>query len=266
MMSGIMPKFSKIRKKIAYALSKRRKRVFDLECGFLEVKKVFPEVNDQYDYFHHYFWNRAPRWVREHRAYFNDSGRGFGEDAFHAMWYLIFKGSRPKLALEIGVYRGQVVSLWAMLAEKLGIECEIHGISPFTSTGDSVSEYLKDIDYYADTVGNCGKFAFKIPVFHKGFSTGKSMRDIIESKKWDLIYIDGNHDYEVAKADFIICSNSLRRGGLLVLDDSALETCYKPAAFAKGGHYGPSRVAGEIDQAVFEEVVFCGHNRVFLKR
>jgi hypothetical protein len=32
------------------------------------------------------------------------------------------------------------------------------------------------------------------------------------------------------------------------------------------GHPGPSKVAQEIDRALFEEALQVGHNRVFLKR
>jgi hypothetical protein len=44
--------------------------------------------------------------LREPRHYFNQCRRGFGEDAFHAMWFLLFRQFRPVSFLEIGVYRG----------------------------------------------------------------------------------------------------------------------------------------------------------------
>jgi hypothetical protein len=39
------------------------------------------------------------------------------------------------------------------------------------------------------------------------------MREVIKSIKWDLIFIDGNHDYEVVKEDFEICSKNIKKGG-----------------------------------------------------
>jgi hypothetical protein len=50
---------------------------------------------------------------------------------------------------------------------------------------------------------------------------------------------------------------------VIVLDDSALGTAYRPPAFASGGHPGPSRVAAEIDRTGFREILRVGHNRTF---
>lgn len=68
--------------------------------------------------------------------------RGFGEDAFHAMWYELIKEYKPKKMLEIGAYRGQIISAWALVTKELDISCDIQGISPFTSVGDDVSTYI----------------------------------------------------------------------------------------------------------------------------
>ena len=85
------------------------------------------------------FAYRCPGALREHRAYFKQAGRGFGEDAFHAMWWLILKEFRPTQLLEIGVYRGQTISLWALIGRLLSLDVEVSGISPFCAAGDSVS-------------------------------------------------------------------------------------------------------------------------------
>jgi predicted O-methyltransferase YrrM len=99
----------------------------------------------------------------------------------------------------------------------------------------------------------------------QAFSTAPAARQRIAEQEWDAIYIDGNHDYEVAKADWELCAARIRTGGMVVLDDSALDTGYRAPAFATAGHPGPSRVAGEIDGRVFSEVLRVGHNRVFRK-
>ena len=116
-------------------------------------------------------------------------------------------------------------------------------ISVLSNVSISECKYLEDLDYYEDTMSNCRKFTSNIPIFHKGFSYDDAMRDIIRSRKWDLIYIDGNHDYEVAQKDYDICSKNLRKGGLLVLDDAALYTPYKPAIYSSRGHPGPSQMS-----------------------
>ena len=221
--------------------------------------------NLKYKYFHHFFWNLAPVWLRDHRKYFSHEKRGFGEDAFHAMWFFIFKEFHPKDILEIGIYRGQTLSLFSLLSKNFKYEANIHGISPFTPAGDNVSKYLEEPDYYSDVIINFKKFQLSQPFLHKGFSIDKAMAEVIRSKQWDLIYIDGNHDYEVAKADFIVSSQNVKKGGLIVLDDASLYTDFKPPFYSTAGHPGPSKVASEIDPDLFEEILSVGHNRVFKK-
>ena len=80
-----------------------------------------------------------------------------------------------------------------------------------------------------------------------------------------MIYIDGNHDYDVVVKDWAACSRATRKGGVIVLDDSGLTTSYRPPPFATGGHPGPSKLATEINPSEFQEILQVGHNRVFLK-
>jgi len=251
---------------LVYFVSKLKKRKFNKDIDLLDFSNKFSNPSEQYMYFHHHFWNILPTEFRNHRNYFTKNKRGFGEDAFHSMWYLIFEKFKPKNVLEIGVYRGQTLSLFSLLSNFFNCNSEIHGISPFTNSGDEVSTYLGNLDYYEDVINNFKYFNLKQAFLHKGFSNDKSMIQLFESKEWDMIYIDGNHDYEVAKYDFKISALNLKKGGLIILDDSALDTSYKPFKFSTAGHPGPSLVAREIDQNKFEEILSVGHNRVFLKK
>jgi predicted O-methyltransferase YrrM len=99
----------------------------------------------------------------------------------------------------------------------------------------------------------------------RAFSTDTTALERVEREIWDAIYIDGNHNYEVACADWDLCSAHVRPGGIIILDDSALGTAYNPPAFATGGHPGPSQVAAEIGGTSFQEILRVGHNRVFKK-
>jgi hypothetical protein len=207
-----------------------------------------------------------PASLKAHRSYFMTGRRGFGEDAFHGMWWMLFREFRPERFLEIGVYRGQTLSLAALLQRELGINGSVTGISPFTPSGDSVSRYLKDINYLADTKANFVHFGLAQPELVQAFSTDTAARTRVTSEVWDAIYIDGNHDYEVARADWGLCVKHIVKGGVVVLDDSALDTAYRPPVFATAGHPGPSRVAREVDRVNFREILRVGHNRVFQKQ
>ena len=212
-----------------------------------------------------FFHQRLPSELREHRAYFTQESRGFGEDAFHVMWFLLFREFQPKNFLEIGVFRGQTLSLAALLSRMNHRAADVCGISPFSSAGDSVSRYRKDVDYFEDTLKNFSHFELPKPELLRAFSTEPDAQRFVSSRPWAMIYIDGNHDYEVARQDWDTCSRNMDPDGIIVLDDSGLTTSFRPPLFATAGHPGPSRLAQEIDRKCFRELLQVGHNRVFQK-
>jgi hypothetical protein len=213
----------------------------------------------------HYFHTRLPEPLREHRAYFETSGRGFGEKAFHVMWFLLFREFSPESFLEIGVFRGQTLSLAALLARRFQPDCFIQGVSPFSPAGDAVSKYRRNVNYHEDTLKNFGHFSLPAPALLKAYSTDEVARKLVASRNWSFIYIDGSHDYEIARADWDLCAAHLQPAGLIVLDDSGLDTKFVPPIFATAGHPGPSMLAQEIDRKKFQEILQVGHNRVFQK-
>jgi hypothetical protein len=213
----------------------------------------------------HYFDGNLPEELRRHREYFTQNGRGFGEDAFHAMWFLLFREFRPASFLEIGVFRGQSLSLAALLARQNNFPCHIQGISPFSAAGDAVSKYRSNLDYRADTLENFSHFHLPEPFLLKAYSTDAAAAKLVATRAWDMVYIDGNHDYEVAKQDWELCAKNLSLRGLIVLDDSGLSSAFHPPAFATSGHPGPSQLAKEISRPPFTEILQVGHNRVFQK-
>lgn len=211
-----------------------------------------------------YFHSAAlPCELQQHRHYFTRRKRGFGEDAFHVMWLMLFRHFRPGNFLEIGIYRGQVLSLVSLLAKLNGAKCDVYGIAPFSSTGDQVSKYPGSIDYYRDTLNNFDRFDLPRPTLLKAFSTDEAALNLVSSRAWDMMYIDGNHDYAIAKKDWELCSRNVRQNGIIVLDDAGISTGYSPPIFATRGHPGPSQVAAEIERDRFKEILQVGHNRVF---
>jgi hypothetical protein len=212
-----------------------------------------------------FFHQHLPQELRQHRAYFTRERRGFGEDAFHVMWFLLFRELKPRNFLEIGVFRGQTISLAALLSWMQNSTCEVQGISPFSSAGDAVSRYRSDVDYHEDTLRNFDHFELPHPKLLRAYSTDSEAVRLIESRAWDMIYIDGNHDYEVVRRDWELCSKSVKTGGVIVLDDAGRMTPFRAPVFATPGHPGPSRLAQEIDRTRFRGLLQVGHNCAFQK-
>lgn len=213
-----------------------------------------------------YYERHLPWKFIQHRKYFSDNQRGFGEDAFHSMWYRIFNEFKPINCLEIGVYRGQSLTLWQLLARHIGYKAEIAGVSPFSSAGDSVSNYLDSVDYLEDTKKNHDAFDLDYPEFCIEYSTSDAAKNFISKTKWDLIYIDGSHDYDIVCEDWKISVQNLAEGGLIVMDDSSLYFDYVAGPGSFSGHPGPSRVAQEISQNELQLLGGVGHNNIFIKQ
>jgi hypothetical protein len=238
---------------------------FHSDMTVREISNFHIDETDRYRYFQWYFYKHLPVSVQRHRRYFSQGGRGFGENAMHAMWWKILDEFEPKFMLEIGVYRGQTISLWSLIAQLKDTEPEIWGISPLRNIGDSVSEY-QGIDYRSDIIANYEQFGLEKPNLFEALSTDERTSEFVSSKSWDLIYIDGSHDEDIVLQDFELCSPNLKNGGLLVIDDASLYSGYKPPRNSFAGHPGPSGLAIEIAKRTdFDEIGSCGHNRIFMK-
>lgn len=218
---------------------------------------------DLYKFYDFKFRWLAPIWLKRHRYYFSRKQRGFGEKAFHSVWQEIFTYFKPKTVLEIGVYRGQIVSLWQLIAKKNDLDIEVHGISPLQNSGDSVSRYVQ-IDYESDIKQNFEKFHLKAPNILKSFSTDLAARELFESRKWDLIYIDGSHDLEITLQDYGLAIANLSNNGVICFDDSSLFLDFEIQGIFKG-HPGPSTVVKEFAIKEMNHFMTIGHNNFFIK-
>ncbi len=242
----------------------RNRPEFEPALTFPDAVSQFATRNQLYAYMHHYFSRHLPPALRAHRKYFSTRGRGFGEEAFHSMWYLLLKEFRPKKYLEIGVFRGQVISLWALIGKIESIETDIRCISPFAAVGDRVSNYVS-IDFLDDVTQNFRHFDLAEPQCIKALSTDERAVSYMQREKFDCIYIDGSHDYEVVLCDYRNSVAALNTGGLLVMDDSSLHTDFVPPAFSFAGHPGPSKVARECADRELTFVAGVGHQNIYRK-
>lgn len=232
--------------------------------------------------------------LKNHRDYIEQHKLGFGDRAFHFMWYLLFnevaaRGQVPVRALEIGVYKGQVISLWALLSRQQNVPAEISAISPLEGTlpSNSVlnSRVVKKIrrifspsfrkqekegnlylneDYkkiISDLFSHFDLDFGKIKL-HKGYSNDQGILEAVKGKRFDLIYIDGDHSYEGALNDIKNYSPLVNDKGYLVMDDASW--FLEGTTFWKG-HAEVSRASEIIESLGFRNILNVGHNRVYQK-
>jgi hypothetical protein len=206
MQKNTLKKYTKILyEKILKKYHTRQNKKYDKNYNLRELNEIYSR-DEVYEYMYNYFNFKLSAELKEHRNYFQLNNRSYGEDPFHAMWKIIFEEYKPKKMLEIGVYRGQILTLWGILARNNNINPEIYGISPFNNSGDSVSKYI-EIDYLTDVKINHKYFNLKDSEYIKNYSNDNYAISVINKIEWDLIYIDGSHDYEIVLQDY---NNSIK--------------------------------------------------------
>lgn len=231
--------------------------------------------------------------LMKHRRYIEENNLGFGDRAFHYMWllllqYLFERTDAPQL-LEIGVYKGQVISLWDLIAKELGRKCEVTGVTPLSGTtrpGNPIIHYwkyftgkqfrgqLKSGNFYEDTnyfeiIGalfTLFNLNFNNVKLHKGLSSDAQILSELRDAKFDVIYIDGDHRRWAVETDIRNYAPKVKIGGFLVMDDAS---CNIPGGERNEywkGHQSVSDACEKIPSAEFENVLNIGHNRIFQRK
>jgi hypothetical protein len=252
-------------------------RVYDNRAGVNEhVFATFTALTDSIP------WLKAHRdWVEQHRF-------GYGQRAFHYLWYLMLDDLRatfsPIRMLEIGVYKGQTISLCARAARELGAEIEITAVSPFAGNLAPLAawracasfvcrpawrtQYLLGnlhpvSDYFADNRRIFERFGVdfgKVRVV-VGLSESPGVVASLARERFSVVFIDGDHSYEAARFDIDTYTALVQEGGLAVIDDAG---CFLPGRGYFKGMKSVSRACRALDASPhFRNVLNVGHNRVF---
>jgi hypothetical protein len=231
-------------------------------------------------------------WLLRHRMYIEENKLGFGDRAFHYMWYLLLQylfqvKTRPQF-LEIGVYKGQVISLWSLIAKELKSECDITCITPLSGNiapkgkilfylnfllrkkfrSDTEAGNFYDNENYAVVIKSLFEhfgLSFEKINLHKGLSTDAGILEKFKDVGFDLIYIDGDHAREAVEMDIKNYSSRINAGGFLVMDDASSNL---PGAENKEywkGHKSVSDACEIIPALGFKNVLNVGHNRIYQK-
>lgn len=222
-----------------------------------------------------------------HRRYVENHKLGFGDPAFHALWLRLLESAVRRFghvrALEIGVFKGQVISLWSTLADARGLDLEISALSPLAGQPLPRSRFWNRIRYrldrrFREQIDNGNFYAetdyegiiraffrnfgtdFDKVTLHRGFSTDPQILNTLVQERYHLIYVDGDHTYDGALHDFRTFGPKIVPGGWLVADDAG---CDLPGTVFWKGHAAVSRAARELPALGFKNVLNVGHNRVY---
>jgi hypothetical protein len=209
--------------------------------------------------------------LKELREFVKSKSYGFGDDAHYIMWREIVNVLPKNFSfLEIGVYKGQVLALITLLTKIFNKKSLIYGVTPLSNLGDKYSVY-DDSNYSEDIINLFKTFSLDFNIekqIFNGLSTDTSIKNKLKSLPlFDLIYIDGGHDYDVVVSDINFAKTIIKIDGYIVTDDSS---CYKEDIKGFGIFLGHEEVSNAVRDFLendnnFIEVGFVGHNRIFKK-
>jgi predicted O-methyltransferase YrrM len=264
----------------------------------LVFKPSFEEVVSEYqnegninDRVHEQF--EQDTWTHEllsrHRRHVEENKLGFGDAAFHSMWGRLLEAAVKRHgrvhALEIGVFKGQVISLWALLAMTYQWPLKISCVTPLAGNPPPPSglghrvrmvvskryrEQFRNGNFYDDEdYGRIIEALFRhfgldfgnVSV-HRGFSSHPAVLHRLAGEEFELVYVDGDHTFAGASHDFRVFGPKVVKGGWLVADDAG---CSLPGTRFWKGHEAVSRASEILPSLGFRNVLNVGHNRVYEK-
>jgi predicted O-methyltransferase YrrM len=224
--------------------------------------------------------------LAQHRRHIEENKLGFGEPAFHYLWWLILKklkdtGSRG--LLEIGVFKGQSVTAWLLVARALACPFTVTGITPLKGNPLPIQRWKRRLkillspafreqvwaanfypeDDYGQTIRNL-MARFDLPAetleLIEGSSADPAVIARVAGRKFGLIYIDGDHAYDAVCADIRLYAPMIPPGGFLAMDDAA---CFLPGKTFWKGIKSVSEACETIPPLGFKNVINVGHVRLY---
>jgi cephalosporin hydroxylase len=204
-------------------------------------------------------------YLKRHFDIITEHKLGFGEKAFRYFWAMVFTQvakDYPRF-LEIGVYKGSILALSQLIATHLGLDLTSIGVTPLAPVGDKYSTYDHS-DYRTEIIRTFELCHAPLNSIHiiPGLSTDPNVKEAARmAGPYDVIYIDGGHDYATVLNDLRFADLALKRGGLIVMDDCScgLDISTWP------GHPEVSAAAETFFKANgrYKHLFACGHNRVW---
>ena len=207
----------------------------------------------------------ADQELKAYRDWIEANIFGFGERCFLWMWNdIVARMPQEFTFMEIGVFRGQILGLVKLLADRQGKKVRRIGITPLDTTdGHWESDYEADIKKLHDTFNIANDYEL-ITLD----STNPVAINLASKNPPDVLYIDGGHTYEVVKSDLTNYIPILKVGGTLVIDD-----CNNAIPMPWGYFQGIQSVSLAVDEVLpregsteyWKHELNLVHNRVLTK-
>jgi hypothetical protein len=225
--------------------------------------------------------------LSEHRRYVEENKLGFGDPAFHSMWLRIMIAAERRFGslrmLEIGVFKGQIISLWKMISEEYCIDLRISAITPLKGQPKHRFEFINRLRSWVnrgfrEKIVN-GNFyenddyeriirdlflrfdlSFDSVNLHRGFSTDRRVIEEVGRETFHVVYVDGDHTLAGALHDFKVYGSRVLVGGFLIADDAG---CSVPGTTFWKGHKSVATAAETLPSLGFRNILNVGHNRIY---
>lgn len=185
-----------------------------------ECKERWKDTQESHRLFHETFIQKVNdnEKLSAHRTFVENHILGFGERSFYWMWNLLVK-EMPKdfTFLEVGVFKGQILSLIRMLADMHGKKVKRYGVTPLTNEGLEwgMEDYKAAIDLLHDEFN----IAKDYNILH-GLSEAPEIIKQAAAIKLDLFFLDGGHEERHVENDLKYYAPLVKPGGYMVIDDS----------------------------------------------
>lgn len=154
-----------------------------------------------------------------------------GWNSTHPFFEVAIAQTKPKLVIELGVWKGMSVIEMAGLMKKHGIPGEILAIDTWLGSSNHLSskgrrdELMPENGYptlyrtFLANVADAGHQDVVVPLPMDGTSAAVALRRM--DVKAGLVHIDASHEYEAALADFRSYWPLVEANGMLLADDYA---------------------------------------------
>lgn len=210
-------------------------------------------------------WFEQDKQLVKFRKYITQNNYGYGDNVHALMWKeLVTHLPKEFNFLEIGVYKGQILCLIKLLANN----ANVYGISPLSAVGVKYTQYgEEDYTFLIQQLHKQFNVSFSLDNIFKGLSTDEKIKQQArEVSLFDIIYIDGGHDFNTVVSDINFSKEICRLNGFIVMDDSSSYKDFENLNVFQGFYDVSDAVQQLLEtDCNYVERLCVGHNRIFQK-